>query len=411
MRNTFTVALNDLRIFFGSRGNLIGLFAIPVVMTVILGVFIPEGEGPTRVRIDVVDHDGDEIAAQFLEAVRLANASIVLCPLDNDAEDFCRLGDDQALDVVRSTTRIEESDTLALIEIPSGFSDKAVRFDPVSIRFVSQEGLGGPDVARQAIETALTRINGAVVASRVGSAILNRDDSETAQLLYDEASALWQASPIQVHYELTTVAAADPASGPSIGGFGQSVPGMGSMFVMFTVLGGMIALIGEKKQWTLQRLAAMPISRASLLGGKILGRFVLGFLQYLVVFAVGIFAGLNFGSDFLALLLIMLSFTLSVTALSFALGTQLRSESQAAGLTNLLGLTLAPLGGAWWPLETVPDFMRIVGHLSPVAWAMDGYTVLLFQNGNLGEVYVPILVLTGMSLVLFGLGVRRFKYD
>lgn len=411
MRNTLTVALNDLRIFFGSRGNIIGLLAIPVVMTVILGVFIPEGDGPTRVRIDVVDHDGAEIAAQFLEALRQANASIVLCPMDNDAEDFCRLGDDKALDVARSTTRIEESDTLALIEIPSGFSAKSVRFEPVSIRFVSQEGLAGPDAARQAVDTALTRINGAVVAARVGSAILKRDDSETAQFLYDEACALWQASPIQVRYELTTVAAAGPASGPSIGGFGQSVPGMGSMFVMFTVLGGMIALIGEKKQWTLQRLAAMPISRASLLGGKILGRFVLGFLQYLVVFAVGIFAGLNFGSDFLALLLIMLSFTLSVTALSFALGTQLRSESQAAGLTNLLGLTLAPLGGAWWPLETVPEFMRIVGHLSPVAWAMDGYTTLLFRNGDLGEVYVPILVLTGMSLVLFGLGIRRFKYD
>jgi ABC-2 type transport system permease protein len=331
--------------------------------------------------------------------------------MDNDEEDFCALGNDAALEIDRSTDRVRDSETSALIEIPSEFTASTARFETVSIRFISQEGFGGPDAARQAVDSALTRINGSIVASRAGSAILERDDPETALSLYNQASAMWQASLIQVHHEVTTVAANDPSSGPSIGGFGQSVPGMGSMFVMFTVLGGMITLIGEKKQWTLQRLAAMPISRASLLGGKILGRFLLGFLQYLVVFAIGIFAGLNFGRDFLALALIMISFTLAVTALSFALGTQLRSESQAAGLTNLLGLTLAPLGGAWWPLETVPEAMRIVGHISPVAWAMDGYTALLFRNGTMNDVAVPILVLFGMSLALFGLGIWRFKYD
>ena len=56
-------------------------------------------------------------------------------------------------------------------------------------------------------------------------------------------------------------------------------------------------------------------------------------------------------------------------------------ETLAAGLTNLLGISL---GGAWWSLEVVPELMRTVGHISPVAWAMDGYTSLIFENGDLG---------------------------
>jgi len=45
---------------------------------------------------------------------------------------------------------------------------------------------------------------------------------------------------------------------------------------------------------------------------------------------------------------------------------------------------LAALGGAWWSLEVVPEWMRTVGHISPVAWAMDGYTSLFFENGDIG---------------------------
>ncbi len=154
----------------------------------------------------------------------------------------------------------------------------------------------------------------------------------------------------------------------------------------------------------------MPISRAQLLGGKILGRFTLGMIQYVVVFTVGVVTGLNFGRDPLAIVLTMVSFTLAMTALSFALGTRLDNEFQAGSLSTLLALTLAPLGGAWWPLEVMPPFMRTLGHISPVAWAMDAYQVLMFQNGDLRAVLLPLSVLLGMTIVFFVIGVRRFRY-
>ncbi len=61
-----------------------------------------------------------------------------------------------------------------------------------------------------------------------------------------------------------------------------------------------------------------------------------------------------------------------------------KNETSAADLTNLLGISLAALGGAWWSLEVVTELMSTVGHISPVAWAMDGYTSLFFENGDLG---------------------------
>jgi len=412
MRTVFDIALNDLRIFFSNRGNLIWLVGVPVGMTIILGVAIPSRDGPSLVPVDVIDHDQGPASALFIQSLRRANPNLLLCPMDNTADDPCDMNEAETLDAALSMIRLEETDTLALIEIPDDFTARVSELAPVAIRFVAVEDLTAPQFIQQAVDSALTQTNGALTASRIGIQLAAQveadalNDAALAQSLRDRAAEIWARDLIAVNYELT-----ESGSSGSVGGFGQSIPGIGSMFVLFAVLGGMALMIEDKRQWTMQRLASMPVTRSQLLGGKILGRFTLGMLQYLIIFAVGVIVGQSFGRDPLALILIMLAFALCVTALSFALGSFVKDETQAAGLTNLLGISLAALGGAWWSLEVVPELMRTVGHISPVAWAMDGYTSLIFENGDLGTVYPSILILLGAAAVFFVFGVRRFRYD
>jgi ABC-2 type transport system permease protein len=412
MRTIIDIAVNDLRIFFRNLSNLIWLVGIPVGMTIILGVAIRGDDGPALVPVDIIDHDLGPAAALFVQSLRQANPNLLLCPMDNTADDPCDMNEAETLDAALSLLRLEGTDTLALIEIPGDFTARVSELKPVAVRFVAVEDLAAPRFIRQAVDSALTQTNGAFTASRIGTQLASQveahaiDDSALAQSLRDRAAEIWAKDLIAVNYELT-----QSSSSGSVGGFGQSIPGIGSMFVMFAVLGGMALMIEDKRQWTMQRLASMPVTRSQLLGGKILGRFSLGMMQYLIVFAVGVVVGQSFGRDLLALVLIMLAFALCVTALSFALGSFVKDETQAAGLTNLLGISLAALGGAWWPLEIVPELMRTVGHISPVAWAMDGYTSLIFENGGLATVYPSILILLAAAVVFFVLGVRRFRYD
>lgn len=419
MRNTLEITRNDLRIFLKQRGNLVGLLLVPVVMTLVVGLFTSGGDASRLLQIDVIDHDESELSRQFIDALRQANDSLILCPMDNDEENHCELEEKTSLNEQQAIARVEDSTTLAMIEIPAGFDEAVKNFEPVEIIYRSLENFTAPGYIRQAVEAAIQRVNGAAVASRVGTGVLvdvkaeglsNDAQRESEKALYQRASDLWEEELVKVHFQLSTQGVGETDSNLQEG-LGQSVPGMGSMFVMLTVFGGMTTLVVEKKQWTLQRIATMPVSRGQLLGGKILARFVLGMLQYLVVFAVGIIASIQFGDDLIALVLIMISFTLAVTALSFAVGTRVKNETQASGLSLLLAITLAPLGGAWWPMEVVPDFMRIVGHISPIAWAMDGYNSLIFENGDISTVLLPVLVLLAIGLVCFGIGIWRFRYD
>jgi ABC-2 type transport system permease protein len=229
--------------------------------------------------------------------------------------------------------------------------------------------------------------------------------------LYDRAAALWEENQSPVDFKLSDQPESSTTLQTVQSGLGQSVPGMGAMLVMFTVFGGMTALVMERQQWTLSRLATMPISKGQLLGGKILARFTLGLTQFLALFAIGALIGMDFGSDPIALVILGVTYTLAITALSFAVGTRLENAAQASGLALLLALVLAPLGGAWWPLEVVPSFMRIIGHLSPVAWAMDGFHALIYEAGRLSDVLVPLGVLLALAIVSFGIAIRRFRYD
>jgi len=423
MRQIIEIALNDLRIIFRERSIWVNLFVIPIVLSVVIGLANGAGEttgepsaGPS-ILIDVIDNDSSTLSQQFLAAVRAANANFVLCPFDNDGVDVCQLNG-RTLNESEAETRLRDQTALALIELPVGFGAALETGDDIRIVYRSNEDATAPSYILQAVQATVQRFGAAIVAGQVGAEVaasapgLTLDDAGRAQFAADireRSQHILAEQPPVVNAVTGTAQESDESS--SAGGFNQSVPGMATMYVMFAVFPAAVALMTERKQGTLQRMITLPLTRAQILGGKLLARFLLGMIQYAIVFIFGFFLGVHYGSDPMALGLTMVAFTLCITALTLALSTLLRNENQAGAITLLLTLTLAPLGGAWWPLEIVPDWMRTLGHISPVAWAMDSYSSLIFFNGTLVDVLPYIGVLAAMAIVFFLFGIVRFRVE
>jgi ABC-2 type transport system permease protein len=422
MTQVLAIVWQDLRVFLSDRSNLPSLLVTPAVMTVVIalvtgGAF---GGGSAVRRLDVLDVDGSRASAAFLDSVRQANPNLTLCPMDNDSQDICQMGEVTSLDESAALDRVANGTSLAVLEIPKGFGAGIRTRRPTSVTFRSAQALGAAQAAQEAVDTAVRQVNSAAAAASVGLTVVDKitqngpamiQDPAMGQAIYQKALDMWDTNPIGVSFHLSGEPEGADVTQSLQQGLGQSVPGMGTMFVLMTVFGGMAALIVEKEQGTLQRLASMPISRGTLVGGKILARFTLGLIQFMVVFVVGALLGMNFGRDPLALVVVVIAYTLSVTALSFALGARLTNPAQANGLALLLTLSLAPLGGAWWPLNISPRFMQIVGHISPVAWAMEAFTELTYQGGHLGDIWLQLLVLFAYALAAFALAIPRFSYD
>lgn len=422
MRAILDIAWNELRILFSDKGIWLNLVILPILISVAVGFANGGGassstEGP-RLVVDVIDADNSTLSQQFLADIRAANARVLLCPIDNDEADACGMGETALLPEV-AQNRLEDEASLALIEIPAGFGESVLSGQQATVLYRSNEDITAPQYILQAVQVAAQRAGGAQAAVSVANEVASdlsilefSDEADHAtfeQGVREEAQALWASDPITVEYVLASV---EPqAEGTGNAGFQQSIPGIGSMYVLFTVLPLAAMMIRERKQWTLQRLVTMPLSRGQILGGKLLARFVMGMIQYGVMFGFGLALGIRYGNDPFALILLMVVFTLCVTSLALAVTTLLKTEPQADGITLFMSLTLAPLGGAWWPLDIVPEWMRVIGHISPIAWVMDGFHSLIFFNGNLGTIIVPILVLLGMGAAFFAFGVARFRFE
>lgn len=392
---------------------------LPVAFCLLLGWAFNGDAGPTQQRVDLLDLDKSELTTTLIDALHQANPTLLLCPMDNNAGDDCGLKD-TTLDEAQAIERARSGQTQALLILPQGYTQAVMKGTAVQIEFYSTSNPDLPSPVQRTVEAVLQRVNSASLATGVAGAMLEAVAPADRAPFF--STALRQQFVADVFTKTTTALAAEPPviryistkAEPDMrqqNGFNQSVPGMGAMYTMFTVLAGMAVLWRERRQWTLQRLVVLPISKAQLVAGKITTYFVLGMIQYLIVFIVGYFVGVDFGNNPLALLLIVVAFVLCITALTFAIAPHISSEGQANGMARLLGLSLAPLGGAWWPLEIVPPFMRIIGHISPVAWAMDGFHKLIFDQAGLAAVFPEIGVLLGAAMLLFLIAVRTFKYE
>ena len=196
-------------------------------------------------------------------------------------------------------------------------------------------------------------------------------------------------------------------------GLAQSIPGNMIMFTMMIMLtGGAITLVTERQQGLLRRLASTPITRGQLVAGKWCGKLLLGLVQisFAIVVSVLLF-GMDWGPHKLMLAVVLFAWAAFNTSLGMLLGNLARSEGQMSGIGVITSLSLAALGGCWWPIEVTPEWMQSVANAIPTGWAMSSvHTLVSFQESGSAVVKPLFAMLTG-AVVLGVLAKRTFRYQ
>jgi ABC-2 type transport system permease protein len=182
---------------------------------------------------------------------------------------------------------------------------------------------------------------------------------------------------------------------------------------VFIPLIGICAIFAfERQQGTLRRLLTTPTRKSTFLLGTIIGQSLAGIVQMLLLIAFGIFVmKLNWGSQPLALIVMMVSATLAAAALGTTLGTFVKTESQASGLSIMTGMVMALLGGCWYPLEMFPQAVQNIVKILPTTWAMRGLLDIVLRGQGLTAILPVAGVLLGFAAVFFTIGVVRFRFE
>jgi ABC-2 type transport system permease protein len=169
-------------------------------------------------------------------------------------------------------------------------------------------------------------------------------------------------------------------------------------------------IVSERKSRTLQRLLTTATQRIHIILGHYLALFLLIFTQFTILIIFGQFV---LKVDYLrvpsATLLVAFSAALCISAMGLLIGILARSEEQAIVFSIVPMFVFSGLGGAWVPLEVTGATFSAIGHLTPVAWGMDGFENICARGLGFESVLLPAAALGGYAVLFFTLAAWRLS--
>jgi ABC-2 type transport system permease protein len=119
---------------------------------------------------------------------------------------------------------------------------------------------------------------------------------------------------------------------------------------------------------------------------------------------------LNLGAHPEGLILISVCASLAANGLGLLLAALGKTAEQIGGLSSLLVVTLAAIGGVMVPRFVMPQFMQTLSFISPHAWALTAYQDILVRGYGVAEILPECAALLGFAAVFFGIALWRFKW-
>ena len=351
----------DLRLFLRDRGALFLTILAPIVMITIIALARYESEEP-RPLVPVVDDDRGPVANAF---IKLLGRHADVAAMDRvDAEH-----------VVSALNRAP-----AAIVFPKGLSKNYLRGTASEITLLTDPA--------QAV---------ALNTLRARLLLMDRDAAEIADPMHEDLL-------VYREHNLTGEELSPKA-------LEQNVPGFTIMFVILAVVFGTSAgLHDELSSGTLERLLMAPAGFSWLLVGKLGARFVIGFVQTLVLLLWGrLFFGVSLGSSATALCAVAAALAAAAAALGLLVAAVASTREQTLPLSLATTLGLAALGGLWWPISVAPVWLQSVGNIFFSTWAMQAMTDLILRHRGLGQISAPIGVLALEAAVLLAAGLWLFR--
>jgi ABC-2 type transport system permease protein len=398
MKKVFAIAWKDAITRFASPSELLFFIVLPIVFTFILAGGTPQGNEDPRIDLLVVDEANTSVSQQVID--ELENSTAVN-PALTTRDEAQSLFDDRRAEVV--------------LIIPRGLDIASLQGGSAEVELLQQPNNLNATVAERAVLTAIRSVSSAISAAQ--TAVSQRESiqpfaSEEEKQAYFESSlemaqSLQKEAPqrVRVVEGLTEDQVDyDPRANSSAGQL---------ITWVFIPLFGIAALFAyERQQGTLRRLLTTPSNKSTFLLGTISGQVAMALVQMLLLVGFGILVmKLNWGRAPLALFIVLLASALAAAAFGTAMGTFIKTEGQASGLSVMFGMVFAMMGGCWYPLELFPPAIQNIVKILPTTWAMQGMLDLVLRGGGLHDILPEAGVLLLFALVFFSVGVWRFRYE
>jgi ABC-2 type transport system permease protein len=287
-----------------------------------------------------------------------------------------------------------------LVHLVASTADLKVRIEPNRSQL-------GDDILRGRVVAGLIGLPSAPGSQRVDF-VSESASTSAVQARTDVVALLDLIAAEGTHTTVTDVTLAHADVPAALSPFSYVAPADLVLFLGITVLLLSSGVVESRRLGLMNRLAAAPVRRRSVVAALIATSLCVAAVQCVGLLVVGrLIFGVHWG-DPLAVFLVLAMLSLAYAGAAALVSMRSRTEEQAISLAVVLGIVCGLLGGCMYPLDVVGPVVRAVGHVVPQAWAMDAFVKLIYDHDGLLSVLPEIGVLALFAAVLCALALRAY---
>lgn len=187
----------------------------------------------------------------------------------------------------------------------------------------------------------------------------------------------------------------------------RSVFGFLAVSMLYSSMVTAMLIIMNKNNRTFYRTLAAPVSIRKYMLQNIASFLVVSLIQIVVLFAILIVGfDIYLGTSAFDMFVLFIVFALVCVSLGITVSAYSKTIVQA----GILGICVIPpmsmLGGAYWPMDQVPQAVKTIAQFVPVTWAMKGVEKLLREQ-SLAAISAELVMLLLFAAIFFLLGTLR----
>ena len=386
-RQALLMAVKDTRVFFKDKFAVGFAFLFPFLF--VIGFSFALGDvGP--------DDDALELAISTQEDTGLSVQII------DDLAD-AGLGV-TSVDYQTALTQIEDGSLAGVVVFSPDFTESVMSGRPATLEVVVSSN-SSPEI-QAALRGLASTIADDIEKTNVTLSTLFElsPPAQDGTLSFDPESVAQERSPV-ITFRVETVGEVE-----SVGASNFTLPAYLTMFLFFVSAMSAESIARERQGQTLERLLSNGVRRESIILGKFVGIAFRGLLQLAVLWAVGILAfGIDLGISPTAVILVSVLMALTSAAFGVMLASFITDVRAASTAGVLVSLTLAPIGGCWWPLFITPEWMQSLAKLTPHGWANGAFNKLMLFGAEFGDVSQELIALPAFGVAFLVVALWRFR--
>lgn len=265
-------------------------------------------------------------------------------------------------------------------------------------------------------------VNAAVVIPPDFARDLKRGRPVQAQIIIDAADPLSSAAAIGAASVAASAASAGsrtppieirvrPWYNPALKSSTYIVPGLVGLLLSLTlIMLTSMAIVRERERGTLEQLVVTPISKTTLMLGKIVPFALVGYVQMTVILALGkLLFHIPLRGSLVLLYGLSAAFIVACLGLGLFVSTIAQTQAQAMQMSFMFMLPNILLSGYMFPREAMPEPAQWIGLLVPLTYFLKVLRGILLKDAGIEHVWPQALFLALFATAAIALSVRRFS--